>query len=77
MQELVRDAGREGRAMPPGLGGVRSRLYTRFKIGKLLEALGPAFVVSVAYMDPGNFATNIEGGLALGRPFSGLSSGVT
>ncbi|MDN5293659.1 MAG: manganese transport protein [Eubacteriales bacterium] len=66
MQELVRDAGREGRAMPPGLGGVRSRLYTRFKIGKLLEALGPAFVVSVAYMDPGNFATNIEGGARFG-----------
>src|SRR5215831_14445463 len=24
--------------------------------------LGPAFVASVAYMDPGNFATNIEAG---------------
>jgi manganese transport protein len=28
--------------------------------------LGPAFVVSVAYMDPGNFATNIEGGARFG-----------
>jgi manganese transport protein len=28
----------------------------------LLKYLGPAFVVSVAYMDPGNFATNISGG---------------
>jgi manganese transport protein len=28
--------------------------------------LGPAFVASVAYMDPGNFATNIEGGAHFG-----------
>lgn len=28
----------------------------------LLRYLGPAFIVSVAYIDPGNFATNISGG---------------
>lgn len=28
----------------------------------LLGFLGPAFIVSVAYMDPGNFGTNISGG---------------
>lgn len=28
----------------------------------LLKYLGPAFIVSVAYIDPGNFATNISGG---------------
>ena len=27
---------------------------------------GPAFVASVAYIDPGNFATNIEGGAKFG-----------
>ncbi|MGH9702565.1 MAG: Nramp family divalent metal transporter, partial [Candidatus Acidiferrales bacterium] len=27
---------------------------------------GPAFVASVAYMDPGNFATNIEAGTRFG-----------
>ncbi len=27
---------------------------------------GPAFVASVAYIDPGNFATNIEGGSRFG-----------
>jgi Mn2+/Fe2+ NRAMP family transporter len=27
-----------------------------------LQFLGPAFIVSVAYIDPGNFATNISGG---------------
>lgn len=28
----------------------------------LFKFLGPAFIVSVAYVDPGNFATNISGG---------------
>jgi manganese transport protein len=32
----------------------------------LLPFAGPAFVASVAYMDPGNFATNIQGGAAFG-----------
>ncbi len=31
-----------------------------------LTMLGPAFVASVAYVDPGNFATNIEGGARYG-----------
>ncbi|WP_394214536.1 Nramp family divalent metal transporter [Thermoanaerobacter kivui] len=29
---------------------------------KILKYFGPAFVISVAYIDPGNFATNISGG---------------
>src|SRR5712691_7106680 len=33
---------------------------------RLLPFLGPAFVASVAYMDPGNFATNIAGGSKFG-----------
>lgn len=35
-------------------------------IGRLLPFLGPAFVASVAYIDPGNFATNIQGGAQFG-----------
>jgi manganese transport protein len=31
-----------------------------------LAMLGPAFVASVAYVDPGNFATNIQGGAKYG-----------
>jgi manganese transport protein len=34
------------------------------KIKGLSKFLGPAFIVSVAYVDPGNFATNITGGAA-------------
>jgi manganese transport protein len=32
----------------------------------LLPFLGPAFIASVAYIDPGNYATNIQGGSAYG-----------
>ena len=36
----------------------------RFK--RLLVFMGPAFIASVAYVDPGNFATNIQGGAQFG-----------
>jgi len=35
-------------------------------LSRLLPFMGPAFVASVAYVDPGNFATNIEGGAKFG-----------
>ncbi|HBF40586.1 MAG TPA: divalent metal cation transporter [Anaerolineaceae bacterium] len=36
------------------------------RFGSLLPFLGPAFIASVAYVDPGNFATNIAGGAQYG-----------
>jgi len=36
------------------------------RIRRVLPFLGPAFVASVAYIDPGNFATNIQGGARFG-----------
>ncbi len=35
-------------------------------VRRLLPFLGPAFIASVAYVDPGNFATNISGGAKFG-----------
>jgi manganese transport protein len=35
-------------------------------ITRLLPFLGPAFIASIAYVDPGNFATNIQGGAEFG-----------
>ena len=51
-------------ATPPGPGervlrGERRRL-------PILPFLGPSFIASVAYIDPGNFATNIAGGSKFG-----------
>lgn len=38
----------------------------KWGISRLLPFLGPAFIASVAYVDPGNFATNIQGGAQFG-----------
>jgi manganese transport protein len=35
-------------------------------IARLWPFLGPAFIASIAYVDPGNFATNIQGGAQFG-----------
>ena len=35
-------------------------------LGRLLPFLGPAFIASIAYVDPGNFATNNQGGAQFG-----------
>jgi manganese transport protein len=51
-------------ALPKGLQTVDEALHrTRFRI---LPFLGPAFIACVAYIDPGNFATNIAGGSKFG-----------
>src|ERR1700729_345415 len=39
---------------------------SRFRRNEIWAYFGPAFVASVAYIDPGNFATNIEGGSRFG-----------
>jgi manganese transport protein len=36
------------------------------RLARLMPFLGPAFIASVAYVDPGNFATNIQGGAQFG-----------
>ncbi len=47
-------------------GSVRSRLLPGFRRHEMWSYFGPAFVASVAYIDPGNFAANIEGGSRFG-----------
>ncbi|MEA2780512.1 MAG: manganese transport protein [Rhodospirillaceae bacterium] len=46
--------------------GQSSLAGERRGLGAVLPFFGPAFIASVAYMDPGNFATNIQGGAAYG-----------
>lgn len=38
----------------------------RNSLARILPFLGPAFIACVAYIDPGNFATNIQGGAQFG-----------
>jgi manganese transport protein len=51
---------------PPGYPASGVRRPARPRLRALLALLGPAFVVSVAYVDPGNFATNVAGGARFG-----------
>jgi manganese transport protein len=41
-------------------------LLARGRTRATLAMLGPAFVAAIAYVDPGNFATNIQGGAQFG-----------
>jgi manganese transport protein len=42
------------------------KLLAKGRIKATLAMLGPAFVASIAYVDPGNFATNVQGGAQYG-----------
>ncbi len=46
--------------------GSKMRLLPELRRGEIWTYFGPAFVASVAYIDPGNFATNIDGGTRFG-----------
>src|ERR1700712_4061767 len=50
------------------LGNVHGSVSTENKTGwkKILAFIGPAYLVSVGYMDPGNWATDVAGGSAYG-----------
>jgi manganese transport protein len=56
-------------ALPdPGAGipSALDELLAKGRVRATLAMLGPAFVASIAYVDPGNFATNIQGGARYG-----------
>jgi len=55
-------------AAAPGARGASplEHLLARGRLRATLTMLGPAFVAAVAYVDPGNFATNIAGGAKFG-----------
>src|SRR6478735_82085 len=50
----------------PQVVGPGERVLRGDKPFRLLPFIGPAFVACVAYIDPGNFATNIAGGAKYG-----------
>jgi manganese transport protein len=50
------------RAAAEVLAGVKKK----GPLARLLPFMGPAFIAAVAYVDPGNFATNIQGGAEFG-----------
>src|SRR5215218_4654669 len=52
-------------ALPPSASRMAAA-RERGRVPGALIMLGPAFVAAVAYIDPGNFATNIAGGAKYG-----------
>lgn len=45
---------------------LRGESHGKGRLRHLLPFFGPAFIAAIAYVDPGNFATNIEGGAKFG-----------
>jgi manganese transport protein len=62
MNPPTADAGAATVVVPSPL----QRTLARGRLSGRLMLLGPAFVAAVAYVDPGNFATNISGGAKYG-----------
>ncbi len=61
---LVLEGGDASVALTPP--SALEQLLAKGRIRATLAMLGPAFVAAVAYVDPGNFATNIQGGAKYG-----------
>src|SRR5665213_4225907 len=53
-----------GASLPEVHGSVSTTHLTLFR--RMLAFAGPAYLVSVGYMDPGNWATDLEGGARFG-----------
>jgi manganese transport protein len=67
MDERVRDKAASGTITGRTTQAIREVLEgRRHGVTVMLPFAGPAVVVSVAYMDPGNFATNIQAGARYG-----------
>jgi manganese transport protein len=59
---MVRDVGTTCAASEGGLRGFARDLFSR----ELLRYLGPGFIVTIGFIDPGNWATNMAGGSQFG-----------
>jgi manganese transport protein len=62
VNEVALDTTLEAAPVPSAL----EQLLARGRLRGRLAVLGPAFVAAVAYVDPGNFATDLQGGARYG-----------
>lgn len=62
----ITEAARQAAAVPPDPPSQLHQTRSRGRLRGRLALFGPAFVAAVAYIDPGNFATNIAGGAKYG-----------
>ncbi|WP_376794708.1 Nramp family divalent metal transporter [Thermogemmatispora sp.] len=64
--KIVVNGGGGSRGTVQAANEVLSGQSRRSLLRRVLPFLGPAFIASVAYIDPGNFSTNIQGGASFG-----------
>src|SRR5881275_3502264 len=63
-ENAARIAQAEGNSLPEVHESVGTSHASRWR--RLMAFAGPAYLVSVGYMDPGNWATDLEGGARFG-----------
>jgi len=63
---ITGDASPGSVALPTPSASTLQRVRARGRLRGSIALLGPAFVAAIAYVDPGNFATNISGGARFG-----------
>jgi manganese transport protein len=72
LRPALQGAGAEGEASVPladaavALPTALEQLLAKGRVRATLAMLGPAFVAAIAYVDPGNFATNFQSGAQFG-----------
>jgi manganese transport protein len=64
LNQALRDA--DGKTVAAAQRVLKAQGSRGSRIRSVVPFLGPAFIASVAYVDPGNFATNIQGGAQFG-----------
>lgn len=64
--EIVEETGGDRRSLEEVHGTVAVHSGSRNPLKRLFAFMGPAYLVSVGYMDPGNWATDLEGGARFG-----------
>jgi manganese transport protein len=65
MSNLRADSATDAKTVQNALNILGSKKQKNI-LARMLPFMGPAFIASVAYVDPGNFATNIQGGAQFG-----------
>ncbi|WP_122050537.1 Nramp family divalent metal transporter [Asaia bogorensis] len=65
-RRFVRALGSEGQSLPEVFSSVRLAPEGSGWIRRFLSFVGPGYMVAVGYMDPGNWATDLQGGAQFG-----------
>ena len=64
--KLVRAVGPEGNSLPEVFASVRVGTQDMSWFKRFMAFVGPGYMVAVGYMDPGNWATDLQGGAQFG-----------